>query len=169
MNLEALHTAVVVRLPRPIQPLARKFDIAFLRFAMVGAVGFTVDLIVLNLLLAQANLHAAHFQLGPWPVSLSPAIQARFVSFPVAVFATWLLNRSWTFRGGSDRSVLGELFSYLVVQISGGIPNVAAYSVLIFLIPALGHTPVIPLAAGSALGLCLTFVGSKYWAFRRKG
>jgi len=25
---------------------------------------------------------------------------------------------------------------------------------------------VIPLAVGSGIGLCLTFVGSKYWAFR---
>ena len=54
----------------------------FLRFALVGVVGFVVDAGVLQALITLAGW-------GP--------IAARAVAVPVALFATWLLNSTVTF------------------------------------------------------------------------
>ena len=78
-----------------------------------------------------------------------------------------MLNRNWTFKEAVKRPILTEIFSYLAVQGSGGIANVGAYCLVLLLLPPLQAWPIIPLIAGSAVGLCLTFLGSKYWAFRR--
>ena len=55
---------------------------------------------------------------------------------------------------------------YFAVQGAGGLANIAAYSAAIGAVPSLRHMLLIPLAIGSALGLCLTFLGSKHLAFR---
>jgi len=55
----------------------------FLRFALVGTIGFVVDASVLRLVVAifAINLYAG-----------------RLVSFLAAATVTWLLNRTFTFR-----------------------------------------------------------------------
>jgi putative flippase GtrA len=166
MKLERILDAGVSLLPAGLQPLARRIDVAFLRFAMVGAIGFIVDLILLMLLVKFSGWSAVRLSLGASDIVLTTTMQARFVSFPIAVASTWALNRNWTFGGSERRNMLAELASYVAVQGAGGAANVGAYLLLLGAIPALQPWPVIPLAMGSAVGLCLTFAGSKYWAFR---
>jgi putative flippase GtrA len=166
MTLERILDTGVALLPSGLRPLARRIDVAFLRFAVVGAIGFAVDLILLMLLVRFAGWSAVRLPLGVSGILLTATMQARFVSFPIAVASTWALNRNWTFGGGGQRNILSELASYVAVQGAGGAANVGAYLLLLYAIPALQPWPVIPLAMGSAVGLCLTFVGSKYWAFR---
>ena len=166
MTLERLFDAAVTRLPAPIQPLARRIDLAFLRFAAVGAIGFTVDLIVLMLLVRFAGWTPVSLSVAGSSLVVTTAMQARFVSFPIAVASTWALNRNWTFGGGGGRHILSELASYVTVQGAGGVANVGVYCLVLALLPALQAWPILPLAIGSGVGLCLTFVGSKYWAFR---
>ena len=158
--------AGVALLPAGLQPILRRIDLAFFRFAMVGAIGFTVDLIVLMLLVRFAGWTPVSLSLAGAKLVLTTAMQARFVSFPIAVAATWALNRNWTFNGVRNTSLLAELASYVTVQGAGGIANVGVYCLVLFLLPGLQAWPVIPLAIGSGVGLCLTFAGSKYWAFR---
>jgi putative flippase GtrA len=122
------------------------------RFVLVGAAGFFIDYGVLTLVL---NLH----------LGLN-AYTARLISFPVAVCATWLLNRSFTFRGPAHHGAVRQAALYLAVQLSGFAANYAVFSLAIATIPGLSHARFIPLALGSAAGLCLTFVGSKYLAFK---
>jgi putative flippase GtrA len=128
-----------------------RFDPAFLRFALVGATGFVIDRLVLG----------SAIGLG------LNAFTGRFVSFPVAVLCTWLLNRSFTFRRetGHHHPPLKQALIYTGVQLAGGALNVAAYDLTIWLVPALKAHLLIPLAIGSALGLCVTFAGSKRLAF----
>ena len=167
MPIDRLFNAAVSVMPAPLQPLLRRIDPDFIRFAAVGAAGFLIDLAVLTVLVRYAGYKTEPVQLFGFGFTLSPAIQARFLSFPVAVAATWMLNRNWTFKETVKRPILTEIASYLAVQGSGGVANVGAYSVLLMMFPPLQSWPVIPLIAGSAVGLCLTFLGSKYWAFRR--
>ena len=167
MPIDRLFNAAVSVMPAPLQPLLRRIDPDFIRFAAVGAAGFLIDLAVLTVLVRYAGYKTEPVQLFGFGFTLSPAIQARFLSFPVAVAATWMLNRNWTFKETVKRPILTEIVSYLAVQGSGGVANVGAYSFLLMMFPHLQAAPIIPLIAGSAVGLCLTFLGSKYWAFRR--
>jgi putative flippase GtrA len=134
-----------------VQVFARRIDPAFIRFGLVGVAGFTVDALV---------LHAATGMGG-----LSPFV-GRFVSFPVAVLATWLLNRSFTFRGPTHHTPWRQALVYAAVQGAGGIANIGAYNLALAVHPPFKHMLLIPLAFGSAAGLCLTFLGSKHIAFK---
>jgi putative flippase GtrA len=134
-----------------VQAVERRIDPAFIRFGMVGAAGFSVDWLVLHIMTDR--------------VGLDP-FTGRLVSFSVAVVATWLLNRSFTFRHQTRHGPIRQAVLYASVQGIGGLANIGAYSAAIKAIPALGHLLVVPLAIGSAVGLCLTFLGSKHLAFR---
>ena len=136
-----------------LQLLRARFDPTFLRFAVVGTAGFCVDGGVLY-----ALVHGA----GVNPYA------ARFVSFPIAVAVTWMLNRFWTFRTGGAGGRLREAAVYLGVQCAGGAANIAVYSAVLMSFPALKGWLWLPLGLGSAAGLCLTFLGSKHLAFRSR-
>ena len=138
---------------RPLVTAVRtRIDPAFFRFGLVGVAGFSVDYAVLNLLL---NIH----------VGFNP-YTARLVSFPVAVATTLFLNRAFTFKAPAHHSPWRQAALYVAVQVTGGIANYAVYSLAIRFIPFLSHARFVPLAMGSAVGLCLTFAGSKYLAFK---
>jgi len=91
---------------------------------------------------------------------------ARFISFPVAVLATWVLNRTFTFRQPSAHGPVKQALYYAGVQFGGGVANIAVYAAALALAPVLKHYLPIALAFGSAAGLCVTYAGSKYIAFR---
>ncbi len=166
MPIDRLYQTATSFLPKPLQTLARRVDPAFLRFGTVGAVGFAVDLTFLTLLIRFAGWTPAAVDWIGLKLVLSVQMQARFVSFPIAVAATWALNRNWTFKAAPARPLVGQILTYVTVQGLGGLANVGAYCLVLLAAPALQAWPVIPLVVGSAIGLCLTFAGSKYWAFR---
>ena len=134
-----------------VQAVERRTDFAFLRFGMVGATGFAIDASVLHMLVGLARFDY---------------FTGRLCSFSVAVGATWLLNRSFTFRGPTLHGTARQALIYAAVQGAGGIANIGVYTLAIALAPSLKHALLIPLAFGSAAGLCLTFLGSKHLAFR---
>jgi len=141
-------------LPRPAH-FARA---EFLRFLVAGAIGFAVDS---GLLLAFVH------SLG-WP-----PLQARAASFALALLATWLINRLWTFRAAAqDKSASrmgAEFLSYGVVQATGGAANFAIYAAVVALA---GHEPLpllAALAAGSATGLAINYLGARKFVFTRTG
>jgi putative flippase GtrA len=135
-----------------VQAFERRIDPAFIRFGFVGVAGFSVDYLV---------LHSLVELFGFTPIS------GRLVSFSVAVATTWALNRSFTFRHQtSSHGPVRQALIYVAVQGVGGLANLGAYAAALAVAPELKHLLVIPLAFGSAAGLCLTFVGSKHIAFR---
>ena len=136
------------RLEHPLAQAA----LMFARFFGVGIVGFCVDYVILTVLL---SLHAGFNY-----------FTARLVSFSVAVCATLLLNRSFTFMAPAHHGPWRQAALYVAVQVTGGALNIAVYSLAIRFIPLLNHARFVPLAMGSAAGLCLTFLGSKYLAFK---
>ena len=139
-------------LAQPVIADLRRLDLAFLRFGMVGAAGFVVDYSTLRLVVAFSGLNA---------------FEARMISFPVAVAATWLLNRAFTFRHPTVHGPLRQAATYVAVQCVGGCANIMVYSAVLILVPGLKHMLAIPLALGSIAGMFLNFFGSKHFAFKR--
>ena len=136
-----------------LQLWVAKVDPAFLRFAVVGASGFSVDAAVLYALVHGAGINP---------------FGARLVSFSVAVMVTWLLNRTWTFKTAGEGGRLKEAAAYIGVQCAGGLANLAVYSAALITAPGLKGFLLAPLGLGSAAGLCLTFLGSKHLVFRTR-
>ncbi len=123
------------------------------RFSVAGAIGFAIDAGILTALVTMAH------------VSVYPA---RAVSFGVAVFVTWLINRRWTFRtAGASRgqSMRLEYVRYLLVQVSGAVTNLGVFAALLAAYPALLGVPVVPLAIGAIAGLAVNFAGSRLLVF----
>jgi putative flippase GtrA len=134
------------------QAVMTRVDPAFFRFFLVGGCGFIVDYAVLSLIL---NLHIGFIY---WT--------ARLISFPVAVAVTLFLNRAFTFKAPAHHSPWRQAALYVAVQVTGGAANYVVGGLAIKFIPLLNHARFVPLALGSAVGLCLTFAGSKYLAFK---
>ena len=121
----------------------------FRRFFSVGVVGFTIDGLLLWLLVV----------LGV------DAIIARVVSLTGAATLTWWLNRGWTFYAQKRDSKLGEYLRYALVQIIGSGLNLGVYSALILLWPALLSALLAPLSVGGIVGMGFNFLCARYWVF----
>lgn len=127
----------------------------FILFAIVGSVGFAIDASLLTLL---ANYCSVNLYLS------------RVVSFAFASLGTWLLNRSFTFRGiteGVDRNST-EYLRYMLVQIGGAIINLLVFSILVEHYPAMRQQPAIPLAFGSIVAMVFNFIGARAWVYPRR-
>ena len=125
-------------------------------FALVGAIGFVVDggaLTVLSVAYGR-DVYAS-----------------RLVSFSLATFATWWLNRMHTFGLSSARANVthaGEYGRYVAVQIVGALLNLAVFAWLIRLDPDLRHIPIMPLAVGAGAGLVWNYLGANLWVYRKQ-
>ncbi len=128
----------------------------FLRFCVVGTVGFLVDVAV---------LYAAVGLLG-W-------YAARVLSFMAAVTVTWWFNRRFTFAHAAQRDnssgaavILSEYCKYVGSMLGGAVVNYVAYVVTLRLV----HGPfagVAGVAAGSIAGLAVNFFAARFFVFRR--
>ena len=121
----------------------------FLSFAVVGAIGFVVDVAVLYLVAPLLGWYGA-----------------RLVSFLAAATATWALNRRYTFRR-SEASVLREYLGYLVTMLGGAVVNYGAY-VLVLRWFAGPWAPAAGVALGSCAGLVVNFLSARYLVFRSR-
>jgi putative flippase GtrA len=124
----------------------------FLRFGVVGTLGFLVDAGVL--------LAAIALGLGPW--------LGRLVSFLMAATVTYTLNRAWTFRqrtGGGGASA-GQWARFVVVNLGGFAANYGTYAVLLATSATVAAWPVLGVAAGSIAGLGVNFGLSRRFVFK---
>ena len=123
----------------------------FLRFSVVGVVGFTVDGGTLQALIKLADW-------GP--------VEARAVAVPIAVLATWMLNRYVTFRDVGNVPAFRSLARYATVSGVGAAVNFSVYGCLVFGSSAMAAEPLVPLAMASIAALIFNFLGSTHFAFR---
>lgn len=119
-------------------------------FALVGALGFLVDVAVLYLLISSLG-----------------AFAARLVSFVCAVLATWLLNRKFTFKERpADLSPLAEFFAYFGLMLGGGALNYGVYAALILIFTQVKQHPVLGVALGSVAGMAFNFMSSHWLLYK---
>lgn len=114
----------------------------FARFAVVGAIGFCVDVAVLYLCLRG-------FGLGVY--------SARLVSYLAAATATWYLNRRITFVGFERNKPLRQWFRFVLVNGFGGLVNYGVYGVIVTFGAALAYAPFLRGCSGLDSGSCAQF------------
>jgi dolichol-phosphate mannosyltransferase len=118
------------------------------KFCVVGATGYVVNLIVYTLLLEGAGFHYVPAAIG---------------SFLVAVTNNYVWNRLWTFRGQRGHVVFQGLRFLVVSTIALG----ANLLVLHALVQA-GLGEVVSQALAIMLVTPVNFVGNKLWSFRHR-
>lgn len=116
------------------------------KFCVIGASGYVVNLAVYALLLRGAGLHYAPAAIG---------------SFLVAVTNNYVWNRLWTFRGQRGHVVFQGLRFLVVSTIALG-----GNLVLLYVLVEAGLGPVVAQAIAIMLVTPVNFVGNKLWSFR---
>jgi putative flippase GtrA len=119
-----------------------------IKFCVVGAIGYAVNLAVYNLLLG-SGLHYATAAIG---------------SFIVAVTNNYIWNRLWTFRSNRG-GVVVQGARFLAVSALALTANLAVLAVLVDLV-GIGEVPAQAIAI--VVVTPVNFVGNKLWSFRRR-
>lgn len=123
----------------------------FLRFGVVGTVGFVVDAGVL---------------LGMMALGLGP-YGGRVVSYLIAASTTFALNRAWTFRTARrDAPVAAQWGRFVLLNLAGFAANYGTYAALVAGVPLVAAHPVLGVAAGSVAGMFINFGLSRRFVFR---
>ena len=117
----------------------------FLRFCVVGAIGFVIDAGILQALVTGMSAN---------PYS------ARVVSFLAAASGTWLLNRHYTFEV-SKKPTSAEWLRYVGFMIVGALVNYGAYALGIAYSGMVRAQPWLGVAIGSVAGLGVNFTTSR--------
>ncbi len=120
--MDASLARIATCLPPPLRRAATAARVAlfaqFLRFGLVGLVGFAFD---------TATVYALRAPLGLYGAGM--------VSYLVAGTVTWGLNRSWTFRGLGGGPVHRQWALFLAANLAGFILNRGTYAALIAFVP----------------------------------
>jgi dolichol-phosphate mannosyltransferase len=127
-----------------VQFVKRLLESQFLRFCVVGASGYAVNLAVYAALLA-GGLHY---------------LAAAAISFFVAALSNYVWNRVWTF-GASDVPVLGQGVRALVVSAL----SLGANQLFLMVLVAAGAGHLAAQAVAIVLATPFSFAANKLWAF----
>ena len=120
----------------------------FIRFALVGGIGFLIDAGLLALL---------HYGAGLDPYT------SRLISISASAFTTWRLNRSLTF-GASDRSQTTEGIRYALVAAATAGFNYLVYAAL--LLALLTLPPIIAAIAATLAAMFFSYAGYSRLVFQ---
>ncbi len=118
------------------------------KFCVVGATGYVVNLVVYTLLLEVAGFHYVPAAIG---------------SVLVAVTNNYLWNRAWTFRHQRGHVVL-QGARFLVVSTLALVANL----VVLHLLVSAGLGEVVAQAIAIVLVTPVNFIGNKLWSFRHR-
>jgi dolichol-phosphate mannosyltransferase len=118
------------------------------KFCVVGATGYVVNLAVYTFLLEVVGLHYLPAAIG---------------SFLVAVTNNYTWNRAWTFRGQRGHVVLQGL-RFLVVSTTA----LGANLLVLHLLVEAGLGEVVAQALAIMLVTPVNFIGNKMWSFRHR-
>lgn len=120
-----------------------------IRFAMVGGVGFAVNLVVYTLLVHGAGVDYRAASVAAWLV---------------AVINNFVLNRHWTFdaRGGAAHF---QAIRFLAVSI---VAEAVSLGLLTLFVQGAGIDKVAAQALAVAGSMPLNFLGNKLWSFRHR-
>lgn len=151
--------AILVRLsatlPAPLRHLATDQRLVvlaeFIRFGLVGLLGFVCDLSVVYTLRGFIGL-----------------IAAGLIAYPVAATLTWALNRAWTFRNrqGGTAAPARQWALFLAANSLGFLLNRGTYVVLVSTVELCAQQPVLAVFAGMLAGMFSNFTLSRTLVFR---
>jgi putative flippase GtrA len=131
--------------------LDRTLITQFLKFGVVGFVGFVVDTTL---------TYTGIYELG------LNRVVAGLVSFPFAVTVTWIGNRLFTFAGARHMPMARQWARFFIVCAVGIVFNRGTYSLLVTTAPLAYKYPVLGLLAGTAVAMFFNFFVSRKLVFR---
>jgi len=131
---------------------SRELTSEFIKFGLVGTLGFGVDTAVLYLGLYVGGLGF---------------YSARLISFLTGATFTWAMNRTFTFRYDHGGRPYRQWSQFVLVNSIGGAVNYGTYVLLISYGAPFTDYPVLAVAAGSIAGLAFNFTLSKVFVFRQ--
>lgn len=151
--MQALLLRLATRLPAPARALVTSQRITllveFAKFGMVGCCGFVVDTAVVYALRGSLGLYGAGL-----------------VSYVIAGTVTWILNRTWTFRGRGGGPAHQQWGRFLGANTLGFTLNRGTYALLVTFVPLCAAQPVFATFAGGVAGMFVNFNMSRALVFR---
>jgi putative flippase GtrA len=144
--------SLVSRLRGTIDVLYREM----IKFGIVGAVAFVVDLGLFNIL---RNTVLSGYGSGP----LSRAVIATIISAFVATCVAWIGNRAWTFRHRRNRPVHHEA---LLFALTNGVALLIQAGCVGFSHHVLGQETLVAENLAKLVGIALGTL-FRFWAYRR--
>ncbi len=155
--LEAIDR-IFLFLTRPVFAIAGRFGVnpreleRFLKFMVVGTIGFVVDFGTLNLLVQLFGL---------------PLLFSNTISFSLAVISNYTWNRYWTYPDSRSKPVRSQLTQFVVVNVAGlGINTLvlaALTGVFTRMVGELGYN--IAKAIATVIVLFWNFFINRYWTY----
>jgi len=141
-------TALAASLPLPVRRLVATLGPQFLKFGIVGMIGFLADT-------------ATVYALRLWIAIYAAGFAGSAISFSI----TWPLNRHWTFNGGNG-PIRRQLPLYLAANLLALALNRSVFIALVALVPVCEREPVLAVAAGAIAGMFVNFGLSRSVVFR---
>lgn len=123
----------------------------FVRFALVGAAGFLVDVAALY---------------GAFAIGLG-LYSGRVASYLSAATFTWAVNRRFTFTAKTPPTIT-EWLRFVFANTSGGLVNYLTYAALVTWGSGLLSHPALAVACGSIAGLIVNYTASARLVFRER-
>ncbi len=121
----------------------------FIRFGLVGAVGFVANV---------AALYAVRWLVGLYAGGV--------LAWLVAATVTWALNRAWTFSGRSSLPAHRQWPLFLAANAAGFVLYYGTYAGLVSYSPLCAHWPVLGVFGGMLAGIAANFTLSRALVFR---
>jgi putative flippase GtrA len=150
--LARMGARVLARAGERLPPDARRIAITigpqFLKFGVVGTIGFLAD---------TATVYALRDVIGVYAAGLAGSA--------VSSSITWPLNRHWTFDGGGG-PIHRQLPLYLGANLLALALNRSVFMILVALVPLCQREPVFAVAAGAIAGMFVNFFLSRSVVFR---
>jgi putative flippase GtrA len=127
----------------------------FLKFAVVGTIGFGVDLGVFNLFRNLVGL---------------PAEVSSVISFIAAVFSNFFWNRHWTYPESRSKPLAGQLAQFALVNVAGLLIRTIIFILITKPLVHLFETvpfpiPLEPRLLGENLALATVVIIVMFWNF----
>lgn len=124
------------------------FSEAFIRFGMIGVLGFVWDTATVYALRPFTNLYIAGT-----------------CGFFVAATLNWLFNRLWTFKAAQHAPAHIQWAKFLATNALGFVFNRGTFFLLIAISALVVAHPILGIAAGAFIGLGFNYVLSKRFVF----
>lgn len=124
--------------------------VQFVKFGIVGVIGFLVDYGVLSL--------GVELGLGLYV--------GRLVSFLCAATTTWFCNRLFTFRGKGSGHAGVQWAKFVVASAGGFVLNYGTYAALVTYSAFVRNHLILAVAAGSIAGMFFNFFAARKVVFK---
>jgi len=146
----AEHPSLLNRARGAVDVLVREM----VKFGVVGAVAFVVDIGVFNML---------RFGFAEGTPAGQP-LRAKVISVTLATLTAWLGNRYWTFRHRRQRQAHHELMLFIAFNLAGMAIALACLAVSHYMLDL--RSPLADNISANGVGLVLGTL-FRFWAYRR--